>query len=334
MVDMLNKTLLIVLNIIVFDLGLCLVYKKHHQIEIIPIVQKEHIEPIPIKPEPIKPINYIISNPNPSYLDNEATVNQLVEWHQEAPKLTEIGTYGKTSIGKDIYYIRVTNPETENKKVVLITACIHGNEPLSSSTIMSYIGTMLDKYGDDSEITELIDTRDIYFVPIVSPDSYPNKRHVDGVDPNRDFPTMRIPEKTSVPPVMALREFFLKIKPDAVISGHTSGRVYLTPWGDRNQVCPNESDYKRIIGEMSGMSGYDVMRACQIYNSPIYGGEVDWYYRHSSFSIVCEFGTHQNIPTTKDTREEFDLTFKAFLHFCKEAPLVKVLSKSEVKRAA
>jgi len=321
-----RTNILIVINLLIFNLGLFgVAYKKSHvRVEQLPPIV--HTEPIIIKPE--EPINYTISNPKPDYLNNESTFEQLVKWNKEAPKITEIGTYGKSSRGKDLYYMRVTNFKKENKKVVMITACIHGNEPLASSTVMSYIGTILDQYGDDQQITSLIDSRDIYFIPVVSPDSYPNSRQVDGVDPNRDFPTDRSPDKKSVPPVRALQEFFLKIKPDAVISGHTSGRLLLTPWGDRTELCPNESDYKRIIGEMSDMCGYRRMRACQIYGTPIYGGEVDWYYRHGAFSIVMEFGPHQNIPSRNDIDKEFNMTFKSVLFFVKEAPEVQVQNKS------
>lgn len=297
------------------------VYKHKHVRTPDPIVEIQ-TEPIIIKPE--EPINYKLENPKPSYLNNENTFDQLVKWSKEAPKITEVGTYGKTSGGKDLYYMRVTNFKKENKKVVLITACIHGNEPLSSSTVMNYIGTILDEYGDDSQITELVDTRDIYFIPVVSPDSYPNQRHVDGVDPNRNFPNIREPNKNSVPPIKALQEFFLKIKPDAVISGHTSGRVFLTPWGEKTQLCPHSEDYERLIGEMSNMSGYRMMRACQIYGTPIYGGEVDWYYKNGAFAIVMEFGTHQQIPSKADIDKEFEMTFKSVLFFMKKGPEVQI----------
>ena len=109
-----------------------------------------------------------------------------------------------------------------------------------------------------------------------------------------------------------------------MISGHTWGRVYLTPYGDRNQLCLNDSDYRRIVGEMGRMSQYSMQRACQMYGHPIHGTEVDWYYRNGAFSIVMEFGTHQRVPSKSDIYTEFNRTFKAVLHFVKEAPLVEV----------
>ena len=57
-------------------------------------------------------------------------------------------------------------------------------------------------------------------------------------------------------------------------------------------------------------------------NMPIFGTEVDWYYRNGSIPIVIEFGTHQRIPTDKDIQIEFDKTYEAMLHFIKEAPLI------------
>lgn len=320
-----NFTRWIIVQLIVFNIGVfTLLRKPHEHIDHIDQPPPQIVKPIP--PQPKSELNPKITTPFPSYLNYQATVDQLKKWNSEAPEMTEIGTYGKSKRGTDIYYIRINHPHHTDKKKTLVTACIHGNEPLSASTVMCYIGTILDKYGEDKEVTDLVDSRDLYFVPVISPDSYPNSREVDGVDPNRNFPTQREPNKQSVPPVQAVRDFFLKIKPDAVISGHTYGRVYLTPWGDQNQVCPNESDYQRIMSEMASMSNYRVQRACQMYNRPIYGGEVDWYYRNGSMAVVMEFGTHQQIPSESDIRTEFDKTFKAVLFYLKEAPQVEVKS--------
>lgn len=279
---------------------------------------------------PQKPIAPQLRNPEittqiPDYLNYQDTVQQLKKWNSEAPDFTKIGTYGKSSQGEDLYYLKIEADRGTNeyKPVVLITACIHGNEPLSASAVMGYIGTMLGTYGKDKEATDLIDSRIIYFIPVASPDSYPRSRHVDGVDPNRDFPTRDNPSKKSVPPIEALKDFFLSIKPKAVISGHTWGRIYLTPWGDQTSKCDDDAEYRKIIGEMGRLSKYKMQRACEMYNQPIYGTEVDWYYRNGSFSIVMEFGTHQRVPSRSDIQEEFDRTYKAVLYFIQHAPLVR-----------
>ncbi len=345
----LQQTVIILGLALLFVIGL----KWKKQEPELPIVERPPINQ-PIEPEPEKPRvpdTPNIADPTPPYLAYDAIVAKIKEWNQAAPDLTEVGTYGKSSRGEELWYIRVTNklslervmlaknPDFDRlnpniksylvsrqtpRKVVMITASLHGNEPWSTGCVMAYIGNMLKSYGQDAEITNLIDTRDIYFVPVVSPDSYPHSRHVDGVDPNRNFPGPRSNTR-SVPPVQAIQDLFNKIQPNAVISGHTYGRIFLHPYGDDMQRSPNDADFQRIVGEMGRLARYRVDRACNLYNRPIFGSEVDWYYRHGAFPIVMEFGTHQQRPSMNDITSEFDRTYKSVLYFIKEAPDVQIV---------
>ena len=337
MTIMKNKTLLLlILNLFIF-IGLFVVV-LNKQVKINSIKE----------PEVVLPLKVDITNESPSYLNYDNLVSQLNKWNEEAPELTEVGVYGQSSKGKDLVYIRLNNKRIKSEKPkVLITACIHGNEPWSTATTMWYIGNLLKSYSQDNQTKELLDSRDIYFVPVVSPDSYPKSRIVDGVDPNRDFPGLSNPEHKSVKPVAALQDLFLKIRPQAVMSGHTWGRVYLMPYGDVAQNCPDHDEYKKILTEMSSLSGYKNIRACDLYMGngrpnvppirvyglpqkgynvlmPIYGTEVDWYYRNGAFAVVVEFGTHQKIPTDQDIKTEFDKTYKAMRYFLAHAPLLEM----------
>jgi hypothetical protein len=316
----LNRTslVLILVNLLAFDAGLVTLKPKQTV-----AIQQTTVTDHPVSSP--QQLNFKITKPVPGHLSYDQTVKQLSDWSNEASIISPT-VYGKSSKGKDLVAACITNPAVpvEKKKSVLITACIHGNEPLASSAVMGYIGTILDRYGDDPVITELVDTRVLYFVPVVNPDSYPDSRYVDGVDPNRNFPTVNEPNKVSVKSVEELKKLFLQIKPEAVWSGHTSGRVFLTPWGDRTTACPHEADFQRIVGGMGRMSGYRVIRVCQLYGRPIFGTENDWYYKNGAFAIVCEYGTIQRPATQQEVQTEFDKTFQAFLKFLKEAPEVKI----------
>jgi hypothetical protein len=308
-----------------FMIGLDFLVYRHFAPSVetpVPIIQ------VPIEPEPepeLKPINYDIVDSIPSYQEYNVMVSQLQAWNKAAPELTEIGTYGTSSRGTPLHYIRINNPRVEGSKPVVLThAAIHGDEPWAGCTVMAYIGTILNQYGDDSQITQLVDSRDLYFIPIVSPDSHPGNRDVDGVDPNRNYPTQRFPDKQSVKPIQALRDFFLAIEPKAVISGHTWGEVYVYPWGDSNRRTPSDPDFRRILGEMSRLSGYSIKQACYVYRHPIYGTEMDWYYRNNALPIVIEYGTHQRPPSDAQIESTFNRTFGAVLYFMEEAPRVDV----------
>lgn len=310
-------------------------------------VAKPDVKSIPKEQKPLPQIETNISNPFPGYLDYDKIVLLLKEWNSQSKDITEFGVYGKSTKNQDLVYLRLRNKRISQSEQfpVLVTACIHGNEPLSTATMMWYFGNILKNYKDNYE--KLLETRDIYFVPVVSPDSYPHSRYVDGVDPNRNFPGLSNSDKQSVKPVASIQDLFLKIKPRAVLSGHTWGRVFLIPYGDQTQKCPDHDQFMGIVSEMGRLSNYRYIRTCDLYMAngrlnnppirtygeakgeyktlmPIYGTEVDWYYRNNSFAVVMEFGTHQRKPTLEEIKIEYDRTNDAFLYFLEKAPVTKL----------
>jgi hypothetical protein len=180
---------------------------------------------------PATPKQYTISQPT-GYLNYNGVIAQIKKWNQEAPEITEVGTYGKTTRGNEIYYIRTGKGGVK----VLITACIHGNEKIANATMMGILGKYLHDYGRDPIVTRLIQEREVYWVPVVSPDSFiADVRHVDGVDPNRNFPFPGHMDVKSVAPIQALRDFFQQKQFKAAVSTHAYGRIYIHPWGYTNQ---------------------------------------------------------------------------------------------------
>jgi hypothetical protein len=323
-----RSIVLLAVNLLVLDIGL-LAISTHRQVQPPPVTPPITRPTEPTKPQPTKPeVN--ISIKTPGFLTYAKVVEQMKRWEQEAKGLVTVGVYGKTGSGTELHYIRLNRQDTGAKPKVLVMASIHGNEPLASSTVMCYIGNLLAEYGKNDNITRLVDSRDIYFIPVVSPDSFPKdergsgmQRYVEGVDPNRNFPTAN-GRQQSVPTVKAIQNFFESINPNAAISGHTWGRLFLKPWGDSVDVTPSEPEYQKILGQMSQLSGYKVKPCSVIYGKPISGTEVDWFYRHGAFALVIEYGTHQQVPTMYDIQNEFDRTYPAFLLFLKDAPEVKV----------
>ena len=294
--------------------------KPEHKIEQVEEILKNTEAAKKIAPEPAT-----VSVKIPPFLTYAQTVSQLKQWQTEASDLLEIDTYGQTKSGKDLYYIRINNRFDKTKKpVVLITAAIHGNEPWSSSITMAYIGNIIDQYAKNKKITEMVNSRDLYFIPIISPESYPFSRTVGNIDPNRDFPTQKNNEHQSIPEIMALREFFFKINPAAVVSGHTYGRIFMTPYGDTHKKSPHEADYNRIVGRMAEMANYKKIHCAELYSKPIDGSEVDWFYRNGAIAICAEYGTHQNKPTFDEIKSEYLRVKDALDHFINEAPNVSV----------
>lgn len=266
----------------------------------------------------------------PHHLTYPQIVEQMKKWRDEAPDLVELSVYGQTRAGTDLWCMKVSNRKAKAQKApVLLMSCIHGNETLATGVLMGFVGSYLGDYGRDETVNELMDSRELYFVPVVSPDSYGKSRNVDGVDPNRDFPTPDDSLHQSSPSVMALRRLFMTVRPRAALSGHTYGRLFLTPFGDKRGPNQHQPEYDRIVGEMARMSKYGVMHCSELYGRPISGTEVDFFYRNGCLAAVAEFGTHQHIPSYAEITGELERTRDAITLFIKQAPEVSISLASE-----
>tara|TARA_Y100000034_G_scaffold136776_1_gene215660 strand:- start:942 stop:1892 length:951 start_codon:yes stop_codon:yes gene_type:complete len=282
-----------------------------------PVIQ--YLPPPPVFVPPVidvqSPLNLPATKAPMRYLDYAGVVNLMRTWNQEAPEITEMGTYGKSSQGEDIWYFRIHNPRIHSfapKPRVLITACIHGDEKISTATVLGCMSNMLINY-DKLDLG----MRDVYFIPIVSPDSYKaHKRHVDGLDPNRDFPHPRNPQRRSVAPITALRAFFMDKQFQAAACGHAYGRVLIYPSGQG--ITDNDADYRRICGEMTRLAGYS-----SPYRTRNIGTSKDFYHYNGAFGITWEFGRSKK-PSESAIPDEIKRAYQAMLYFIKEAPLVKI----------
>jgi len=213
------------------------------------------------------------------------------------------GVYGKSTRGQDLKWYRVGNAGPK----VLITACIHGNEPYSEKTVSAF----MEKLRKDPP-----KNRRVYIVPIVSPDSYPNSREVDGVDPNRNWDAAQ-----PITPIKALQDFFLKMNFQAAMSCHTgAGGGWFYPYGNKNDLCPDDAAYQQMFKDMSAtqQQPYYTKRACEMYGHPIHGSELDWYYAHGAIALVTEL----------KTKNDVDNIYDAFKVFIDQAPQLKSKQRS------
>jgi phage pi2 protein 07 len=306
----------LILIILLFISGLLYFWtlpsKKEVEVEKPIIIKKEKVEIKETKPSisffPKKDLTY------------DEISHYLNLWAKEAPTITEIGEYGVSKGGKKLNYLRIGK---KNGPKVLIMATIHGNEHLGTMTALGVMEKLLDGYLVNSEITELLKTRDIYYIPVVCPDSHTrNTRHDEGLDPNRNFSDRNLKEKNSIVAIQALKEFSLKHNFKAVMSVHNYGKVYFYPWGYVNKETPNMKEYKEILEKMRNASGYSYARLYHRSAPPYYGYENDWFYNHGAFSIVNEIG-RSFVARPEEINKEIPLNLPAFIIFIKEAPLVR-----------
>jgi len=205
------------------------------------------------------------------------------------PKLS-IGT---TFEGKPIYSFKISdNPnEDEPEPVVYYDAAHHGNEKIATAVTINYMMWLCEQYGSNDEVTYLVNTREIYFVPVVNVDGYikgtrKNRNIVFdaaceegeegvegyiGVDLNRNYPTnygnnlgssldtcaynFRGSGAFSERETRAVRDFIKKIKPKCAFSTHSAGGFVLMP-SKLSEIPPEFNLYADLASEMYADNNY------------------------------------------------------------------------------
>ncbi len=102
-------------------------------------------------------------------------IAELDEMFSLYPNLiTQKVSIGTTVEGRPIYMVKISdNPSvSENEPQVLYTALHHAREPQSMEQMIFFMFYLLENYGTDSEVTYLLNNRELYFVPVLNPDGY------------------------------------------------------------------------------------------------------------------------------------------------------------------
>lgn len=97
----------------------------------------------------------------------------LERWAAEHPSLVELYEVGRSFEGRPIMQVTLTNKETgpaADKPAAFFEGGRHSGEITSSESVLWLMKHLLDGYGEDEEITRLLDTKAIYLKPQNNPD--------------------------------------------------------------------------------------------------------------------------------------------------------------------
>ncbi len=88
------------------------------------------------------------------------------------PEICSLFVIGTTHQGREILCMKISDNVAveENEPACFFNGSTHGNEPMGTSIVMSFIDEILSGYGTDPVSTWLINNREIYLVPILNPD--------------------------------------------------------------------------------------------------------------------------------------------------------------------
>ncbi|TNM50229.1 zinc carboxypeptidase, partial [Nocardioides albidus] len=111
-----------------------------------------------------------------SYSEDGGIEDELRETAAAYPEIAKLVTLGQTVNGQDILALKVT----KNAKVlkdgkrpsVLYGGAQHAREWITPEMVRRLMHHYLDNYGSDPEITGLVDTTELWFLPVSNPDGY------------------------------------------------------------------------------------------------------------------------------------------------------------------
>jgi Zinc carboxypeptidase/Immune inhibitor A peptidase M6 len=221
--------------------------------------------------------------------------DEMVAYVGSHPTLALMDTIGFSLEGRPIEAVKISDHVAlaEGEPQVLIVGCHHARELMSVELPLYVMRRLLDGYGVDPVITSLVDSREIWIVPIVNPDGYvyvqdhtsgqsdtwwrKNRRLNDdgtyGVDLNRNYsyhwgwdnvgssptPSSEVYRGTapfSEPEVLAIRSFMAAHAFTISASFHSYGDLFLYPWGYDRLDTPDQVVFHAFGDSVSAQNGY------------------------------------------------------------------------------
>lgn len=255
--------------------------------------------------------------------------SKIDSFHTAYPLITTAKfSIGDSYEGNPMWAIKVSdNPDIdENEPEILFTAIHHAREPISMEIVLHTIRTLLFNYGTDSRITQLVNEREIYFVPFVNPDGYMyneliaptgggmwrknrriNSPGVYGVDPNRNYgdhwgfdnngssgnpsnDTYRGTAAFSEPEIVNIRDFVDARNFVIAVNYHSYSNLFLWTPGWADFYTADEALFQAIGDTVTSFNNYAPQPGWALYNTN--GDSDDWYYfQRGIYAFTPEVGS-------------------------------------------
>ncbi len=205
------------------------------------------------------------------YSGDTGIAQELRSLTGQYPGLAKLESIGKTVQGKDISVVKVTRNAQATpdgaRPGTLFVGAQHAREWITPEMVRRLLREFLTGYGRDSKITSIVDTTELWFLPVANPDGYDytfsgqagarlwrkNLRDNngdgriapgDGVDLNRNFgykwgwdnegsspdpasDLYRGPGPDSEPETKALNAFEQRVRPKFAVNYHSAAQVML-----------------------------------------------------------------------------------------------------------
>ncbi len=239
---------------------------------------------------------------------------------------------GNTIEGRPMWVVKLSdNPNVdEDEPEIFFTAAIHAREVITPEVLFYFMDHLLTNYGVDADITNLVNSREIWFLLNVNPDGYyynqviaptglgmwrKNRReNADlsyGVDLNRNFgyhwgwdnagssptpanETYRGTAAFSEPETQHVRDFMTAHNFSVAMNFHSYSNLVLYPWGYDQLLTPDNDIFSQMADSCAAFNGYTPIPGWGLYVTN--GDSDDWEYgeqttKNKVFAMTIEVGS-------------------------------------------
>jgi Zinc carboxypeptidase. len=253
-----------------------------------------------------------ITRSNYQFTSYTSMVTQLQKLATDNNDILTLSSAGLSCEGRNLWILLLTNNASNSvhaeKPGILFVGNHHAREHISAEVCLGF-ARYLCEHKNSTAIKTLLDSIDIYILPMLNPDGvvydtaqrsyayWRKNRHVNkdksiGVDLNRNYDymwnskthmsseTYGGPNPFSEPETHTIQTFLdthnnVKI----FISYHSYGKLILYPWGCKKNSIENINDrnvHLHIAQTIARITGYKAIQASALYISP--GDASDWAY--------------------------------------------------------
>jgi carboxypeptidase T len=181
------------------------------------------------------------------------------------PDLVKKTVLGTSVQGRELSALTITQNVNQynSKPKVAFDGNIHGDEIGGGENMIRFARWLCKQYSINPEITNLLNTREVWIFPLVNPDGRVSmsRYNANGVDLNRDGGYLwdaagGSPGAYSQPESKALRQMFYENEFNIHITYHSGIELFLYPWYFRTNPCPDNSQVTTLADVYVSNSGY------------------------------------------------------------------------------
>lgn len=239
------------------------------------------------------------------------------------PAICKKISFGTSVQGRQLCCLKISdNVNTdETEPEVLFDGGIHGDEIGGAENTIRFARHLCSNYTKNTEITTLIDNREIWIYPMINPDGRVNvsRANANQVDLNRDWGYMWNGEGSSKgtysqPETKAMRECIYTNQFVIHLNCHSGSENVFYPWCHRPAHAPDYSNFSKLAATYASSSTYSNLVCTQSNADYATTGELDdcSYGVNGTMGMVLEISTNKQ-PSVTDMIKYYNYNLPAMM---------------------